>query len=42
MPCRLFLVLVLVIEKIEFVKPVVKRIEDENKDTTTSQSEVPH
>jgi hypothetical protein len=32
MPIGLFLVLVLVIEKIELVKPVTKRIEDENED----------
>jgi hypothetical protein len=30
MPIGLFLVLVLVIEKIELVKPVAKRIEDED------------
>jgi hypothetical protein len=30
MPIGLFLVLVLVIEKIELVKPVTKRIEDED------------
>jgi hypothetical protein len=32
MPIGLFLVLVLVLEKIELVKPVAKRFEDENED----------
>jgi hypothetical protein len=39
MPIGLFLVLVLVIEKIELVKPVTKRIEDE--DENEDENDIP-